>query len=275
VPDSVLRVPILSDVPPAAVASPRAPRGTPGGTSPRLQLRLPRSRSDPDPTRGFAPAPKHPPPTTVNTLLVLLGIAAAVALGYALGRMGRRPSAPRPEATPGAAAEPTGASPQSPSTRPPVAPPNLAHDAELHRLVRSHEADAARLRSEVRNRDAALQQLGELAQERHGLFGQLARSRADTARYRQLVIDIENNAPPNLFGPATPDDLKLIVGVGPVLERMLHLLGVTSYRQIARWTERDIDHIDARLPEFPGRIRRDTWVVQARALHQSKYGEKL
>ena len=32
------------------------------------------------------------------------------------------------------------------------------------------------------------------------------------------------------FGTAAPDDLKLIVGVGPVLERMLHQLGVTTYR---------------------------------------------
>ena len=30
---------------------------------------------------------------------------------------------------------------------------------------------------------------------------------------------------------------------------------------------------DAKLPEFHGRIRRDGWVTQARALHQSKYGE--
>jgi predicted flap endonuclease-1-like 5' DNA nuclease len=72
-----------------------------------------------------------------------------------------------------------------------------------------------------------------------------------------------------------PDDLKLIVGVGPVLERMLHQMGVSTYKQIARWSERDIDEFDARLPEFSGRIRRDTWVVQARALHQSKFGETL
>jgi predicted flap endonuclease-1-like 5' DNA nuclease len=65
------------------------------------------------------------------------------------------------------------------------------------------------------------------------------------------------------------------VGVGPVLERMLHQLGISSYKQIARWSERDIDEFDARLPEFSGRIRRDTWVVQARALHQSKFGEAL
>jgi predicted flap endonuclease-1-like 5' DNA nuclease len=56
---------------------------------------------------------------------------------------------------------------------------------------------------------------------------------------------------------------------------MLHKMGVATYRQIARWTERDIDHFDARLPEFPGRIRRDQWVTQARELHQSKFGEAL
>ena len=89
------------------------------------------------------------------------------------------------------------------------------------------------------------------------------------------MVDFEANAPPTLLGgPGAPDDLKLIVGVGPMLERMLNLLGVTSFRQIAHWSERDIDDYDAKLPEFPGRIRRDGWVVQARELHQSKYGER-
>jgi predicted flap endonuclease-1-like 5' DNA nuclease len=56
---------------------------------------------------------------------------------------------------------------------------------------------------------------------------------------------------------------------------MLHSLGVTTFRQIARWTERDVGEFDAKLPEFPGRIARDQWVTQARSLHQSKYGERL
>ncbi len=106
------------------------------------------------------------------------------------------------------------------------------------------------------------------------LFAALADLRGDNARYRQLVIDIENNAPPPILsGAAGPDDLKLIVGVGPVLERMLHNLGIMSFQQIAHWSERDIDDFDARLPEFPGRIRRDQWVTQARSLHQAKYGD--
>jgi len=114
-------------------------------------------------------------------------------------------------------------------------------------------------------RDAARRQLED----------ELAQARAETARYRALIVDIENNAPSPLMGPGAPDDLKLIVGVGPVLERMLHQLGVTTFRQVAYWSERDIDEFDAKLHEFPGRIRRDAWVTQARALHQSKYGEAL
>lgn len=131
------------------------------------------------------------------------------------------------------------------------------------------------LRRALAARDASIGHFGELAAERRRLFDDLAAARAETARYRQLVVDLEDNAPPPFFGAGAPDDLKLIVGVGPVLERMLQQLGIGTYRQIARWTERDIDEFDARLHEFPGRIRRDAWVTQARALHQSKYGETL
>ena len=147
---------------------------------------------------------------------------------------------------------------------------------EKARVMRSRDSEAASLRRELADRDAARVRLEELARDRERLFGELSDARAETARYRQLIVDIENNAPPPILsGPAGPDDLKLIVGVGPVLERMLHTLGVTTFRQIARWTERDIAEFDAKLPEFPGRIVRDQWVTQARALHQSKYGEAL
>ena len=122
---------------------------------------------------------------------------------------------------------------------------------------------------------ASSDQLEALARDRERLFAELADARAETARYRQLLVDIENNAPPPILsGPGEPDDLKLIVGVGPVLERMLHNLGVATFRQIARWSDRDVAEFDAKLPEFPGRIVRDQWVTQARALDQSKYGER-
>ena len=119
----------------------------------------------------------------------------------------------------------------------------------------------------------AMPQLLDFAEDRRSLFREVADARGETARYRQIVIDIERNAPPPLLdAPGTPDDLKLIVGIGPVIKRMLYQLGIGTYRQIAHWSERDIDEFDARLAEFPGRIRRDEWVMQARALHASKYG---
>ena len=158
---------------------------------------------------------------------------------------------------------------------PPVPHEDTAGD-ERARLMRGYEAEAAALRRALAGRDAALVQLRGFAAERRRMFDELAHAHAETARYRQLVIDLEDSAPPPLLGgPGTPDDLKLIVGVGPVLERMLYQLGITTYRQIARWSERDIDDYDAKLAEFPGRIRRDAWVTQARALHQSKYGATL
>ena len=146
---------------------------------------------------------------------------------------------------------------------------------ERSRIIRSFEAETAALRCALVAQGATVKQLGELADERRSLYAELATVRGETARYRQLVVDLENNAPPAFFGAGAPDDLKLIVGVGPVLERMLQQLGVGTYRQIARWSERDVDEFDAKLYEFPGRIRRDAWVTQARALHQSKYGEAL
>lgn len=63
-----------------------------------------------------------------------------------------------------------------------------------------------------------------------------------------------------------PDDLKRIKGVAEVLEKMLHNIGVYYFWQIAEWTPEDIEHADAQLTAFKGRITRDDWVTQARQL---------
>lgn len=63
-----------------------------------------------------------------------------------------------------------------------------------------------------------------------------------------------------------PDDLKLIKGVGPVLEELLHDIGVTRFDQIAQWKGDDIAEVDKYLKTFKGRIERDDWIAQARDL---------
>lgn len=68
------------------------------------------------------------------------------------------------------------------------------------------------------------------------------------------------------------DDLKLIYGVGPVLERLLHRNGIYTYWQIASWTREDVDAMASKLPELNARIRRDNWIAGARKEHRKKYG---
>jgi predicted flap endonuclease-1-like 5' DNA nuclease len=206
----------------------------------------------------------------VTTLLFLVALAAGLAVGYALGRSRRGDE--RPPAAPLAPPQERIAAETEREARSPALDGAIAERA---RLIRSYEAEAHALRLGLERAGAGRLARDEEGADRRQAALDLAAARADVARYRQLVVDIENNAPPPLMGPGAPDDLKLIVGVGPVLERMLHQLGVTTFRQIAYWSEHDIDVFDAKLHEFPGRIRRDGWVTQARALHQSKYGEAL
>lgn len=61
------------------------------------------------------------------------------------------------------------------------------------------------------------------------------------------------------------DDLKKISGVGPVLEKKLNALGITTYAQIAAFTADDIAKVDDAL-SFKGRIERDNWLEQAAEL---------
>jgi len=66
---------------------------------------------------------------------------------------------------------------------------------------------------------------------------------------------------------AGADDLKKLSGVGPALEKKLLAAGVTSFAQIAAWTEDDVAKFDAEL-NFKGRIEREGWVAQAKELTQ-------
>ena len=65
--------------------------------------------------------------------------------------------------------------------------------------------------------------------------------------------------------PAAADDLKKLSGVGPALEKKLNAAGITSYAQIAAWTDADVAAIDEQL-SFKGKIEREGWIDQAKEL---------
>ncbi|TCL70415.1 NADH-quinone oxidoreductase subunit E [Rhizobium sp. BK251] len=80
----------------------------------------------------------------------------------------------------------------------------------------------------------------------------------------------DKNRPAGIEKPSTPDDLKMISGVGPKIEATLNELGIFTFAQIAGWKKAEREWADAYL-NFRGRIERDDWVKQAKAL--AKGGE--
>lgn len=62
------------------------------------------------------------------------------------------------------------------------------------------------------------------------------------------------------------DDLKKIKGIGPVFEKELNEKGIYYYRQIGAWKAKDVNQVEDVIGKFPGRIKRDGWVKQAKAL---------
>ena len=78
----------------------------------------------------------------------------------------------------------------------------------------------------------------------------------------------------------SPDNLRLIKGVGPKLNGLLNKLGVTRFDQIAAWQAGEIAEVDQYLEAFSGRITRDSWIDQAKFLakddiagFEAKYGK--
>ena len=70
-----------------------------------------------------------------------------------------------------------------------------------------------------------------------------------------------------------PDDLKLIKGIGPKFEKELNANGVYYFRQIGAWKVADVKVVEAKIKSLAtGRVKRDDWVKQGRAL--AKKGAK-
>lgn len=69
---------------------------------------------------------------------------------------------------------------------------------------------------------------------------------------------------------ADKDNLQLIKGIGPFIERKLNALGIFTFRQIANFTPEDVERVTDAIEFFPGRIVRDNWVTQADEFVRSK-----
>ncbi|MFL2945112.1 MAG: hypothetical protein ACJZ33_03780, partial [Candidatus Poseidoniales archaeon] len=62
------------------------------------------------------------------------------------------------------------------------------------------------------------------------------------------------------------DDLQVIKGIGPFIEEKLNALGIYMFVQIARMTPDLEEEVNVAIEFFPGRVKRDEWVKQAKEL---------
>lgn len=65
--------------------------------------------------------------------------------------------------------------------------------------------------------------------------------------------------------PTDADELKRIKGIGAVIEETLNGLGIYQFKQIADWDDNNVAWVENFLA-FPGRIKREDWISQAKTL---------
>ena len=102
----------------------------------------------------------------------------------------------------------------------------------------------------------------KLERQRARLLGE-----PDSLEVNEAEAASNSDEPQALFETpiGNPDNLKRIKGVGPVLEKKLHRLGITKFSQIAAFSADDIARVDDVL-DFKGRIERENWIGQASKL---------
>jgi predicted flap endonuclease-1-like 5' DNA nuclease len=206
----------------------------------------------------------------------LLGLIVAIALAVAVGLVLQRMFCTVGSAESGAAA---GVGTGAPAAKP--ADPSVAAEQDVVDRAMA-EAKTARDAEEAEKAAEAAEAARKAAEEKAAAEVDLARKAAAeeaaaAARAAQKVAE-DKAAPAENAGEGTrpegldaprgggADDLKLIKGVGPKLEGLLHDLGYYHYDQIANWTKAEVAWVDKNLKGFKGRVSRDGWVAQARAL---------
>lgn len=188
------------------------------------------------------------------------------------------PAAPAPAA---AASVPAAAAP-APATKAPIpAPAEAKPKAEEIRPVTLAAKVTEAQREDAAAREARSAAPGKVATEKAQAETGIVRTTADkvvkaatkTPREEKPVIKSAAKAiegRPELLSKArgVADDLKLIRGVGPALEKLLNKIGVWHFDQIASWSAKELAWIDEKLEGFKGRAKRDEWIKQAKKLAQ-------
>lgn len=161
-------------------------------------------------------------------------------------------------------------------------------ERELAALVAAHETDLAELEARylvlIQSKDAEIERLRSQRPSQAVIVPAAEEPPAPAAAEPEPAAETTtgNGTDPSL-PPATGrksrrqhrrsrDDLTQIPGIDASLEQALLLVGITSFKQVARWKEKDVERIAKKLYQSPERIRAEQWVEKAREAYTRKYG---
>jgi hypothetical protein len=147
--------------------------------------------------------------------------------------------------------------------------PQMEELAQVKQMLKHAEAERAEAVSEWAAGDVRLRGVLEQVADLVARLPALERNGEPGRGLPVGVLAAETETPP------ARDDLKKIAGIGRNLERTLNRLGVWTYRDIALWTDQDVERMRNQLGGARHRIRREEWMEGARREHYAKYGEQL
>lgn len=144
-----------------------------------------------------------------------------------------------------------------------------ADKSNLQKLLLEKDNEIIHLKKEIKAFKAlhadAVQETNDLNlinEKTEQLLSERDDALADIAK-RKHLLDYTS------FGKASnteKDDLKMISGIGPFIEERLHALDIYTFKQISKFTKKDVETINVAIEYFSGRIERDEWVAQAKEL---------
>ena len=159
--------------------------------------------------------------------------------------------------------------------------------------VTAADAEISRLKAQLRARDAYVVEIERALDEwttqlagagihnAEDLVQLLGRARGHAYRVAELEAELQqlkrSVAVPSEAAhvPSAPDALKVVPdsgklrsvrGIGRRYAKQLEALGISNVKQIAAWTNADINRVAGQLKIQPSRIKRDGWIEQARTL---------
>jgi NADH-quinone oxidoreductase subunit E len=159
----------------------------------------------------------------------------------------------------------------APETSPALKTPSKAKVAPAAEKAASVAAPA----HSATNANKATTKVDGAAKQRSGAKAKAEPAAAFKAPKAKAKPSLEDkNRPAGIVRPTAVDDLKLISGVGPKNEKILHELGIFTFAQVASWKKAERDWVDGYL-NFHGRVEREDWVKQAKALAKGGVAEYI